>query len=60
MLIKVHYNLQDYPEKSNIALALPNVACVGGPWLTPKAALPASDWGRITELAREASALGSW
>jgi len=41
-------------------LALPNVACVGGSWLTPQAALLADDWGRITELAREASALGSW
>lgn len=39
-------------------LALPNVACVGGSWLTPKAALAAGDWDRITELAREASALG--
>jgi len=39
-------------------LALPNVACVGGSWLTPKAALVAGDWGRITELARQASALG--
>ncbi|MCB1824639.1 MAG: bifunctional 4-hydroxy-2-oxoglutarate aldolase/2-dehydro-3-deoxy-phosphogluconate aldolase [Candidatus Competibacteraceae bacterium] len=36
-------------------LALPNVACVGGSWLTPKAALLAGDWSRITELAREAS-----
>ena len=40
-------------------LALPNVACVGGSWLTPKAALLAGDWGRITELAREARALGA-
>ncbi|KAB2928485.1 MAG: bifunctional 4-hydroxy-2-oxoglutarate aldolase/2-dehydro-3-deoxy-phosphogluconate aldolase [Candidatus Contendobacter sp.] len=38
-------------------LALPNVACVGGSWLTPKAALVAGDWGRITRLAQEASAL---
>ena len=40
-------------------LALPNVACVGGSWLTPKTALLAGDWSRITELAREASALGA-
>ncbi len=39
-------------------LALPNVACVGGSWLTPRDALVAGDWDRITELAREASALG--
>lgn len=38
-------------------LALPNVACVGGSWLTPAAALAASDWGRITALAREAASL---
>lgn len=38
-------------------LALPNVACVGGSWLTPKAAVVAGDWGKITALAREASAL---
>ncbi|MCA4133363.1 bifunctional 4-hydroxy-2-oxoglutarate aldolase/2-dehydro-3-deoxy-phosphogluconate aldolase [Arthrobacter sp. M4] len=38
-------------------LALPNVACVGGSWLTPKAAIEAKDWGRITELARGAAEL---
>ena len=38
-------------------LALPNVACVGGSWLTPRAALAAGDWGTITALARQASAL---
>ena len=38
-------------------LALPNVACVGGSWLVPADALAAGDWGRITTLAREASAL---
>ncbi|HET7032780.1 MAG TPA: bifunctional 4-hydroxy-2-oxoglutarate aldolase/2-dehydro-3-deoxy-phosphogluconate aldolase [Casimicrobiaceae bacterium] len=38
-------------------LALSNVACVGGSWLTPKEAIAAGDWGRITALAREASAL---
>ena len=38
-------------------LALPNVACIGGSWLAPKAALVAGDWDRITELARQAAAL---
>lgn len=38
-------------------LALANVACVGGSWLAPQAALRAGDWSRITTLAREASAL---
>jgi 2-dehydro-3-deoxyphosphogluconate aldolase/(4S)-4-hydroxy-2-oxoglutarate aldolase len=38
-------------------LALPNVACVGGSWLTPAAAVAAKDWDRITGLARGAAAL---
>ena len=38
-------------------LACKNVACVGGSWLTPKDAIMAGDWGRITELARAAAAL---
>ena len=38
-------------------LALPNVACVGGSWLTPQDAIAAGDWGRITALARETAGL---
>lgn len=38
-------------------LALPNVAVCGGTWLTPADAVAAKDWARITELAREASAI---
>jgi 2-dehydro-3-deoxyphosphogluconate aldolase/(4S)-4-hydroxy-2-oxoglutarate aldolase len=38
-------------------LALPNVACVGGSWLTPRDAIAAGDWARITSLAREATTL---
>ena len=38
-------------------LALPNVGCVGGSWLTPKDAVAAGDWGRVEQLAREAAAL---
>lgn len=38
-------------------LALPNVACVGGSWLTPADALSAQDWARVTRLASEAAAL---
>ena len=38
-------------------LALANVACVGGSWLTPKAAVQASDWKAITQLAKRAAAL---
>ena len=40
-------------------LALPNVGCVGGTWLTPKDAVVAKDFARIEHLAREASALRS-
>ena len=38
-------------------LALPNVGCVGGSWLTPKTALATGDWAAITVLARQAAAL---
>jgi 2-dehydro-3-deoxyphosphogluconate aldolase/(4S)-4-hydroxy-2-oxoglutarate aldolase len=38
-------------------LALPNVACVGGSWLTPKDAIADGDWEKITELARETETL---
>ena len=38
-------------------LALPNVKVCGGSWLTPADAVAAQDWGRITALAKEASAL---
>lgn len=38
-------------------LALPNVGCVGGSWLTPRDALAAGDWDRVRALAAEAAAL---
>jgi len=38
-------------------LALPNVKVCGGSWLTPAEAVKAKDWKRITQLAKEASAL---
>lgn len=38
-------------------LALPNVGCVGGSWLTPADALAAGDWARVERLAGEAAAL---
>lgn len=44
-------------ESAPAFLACKNVACVGGSWLTPKEALQAGDWDRITALARAASAL---
>lgn len=36
-------------------LVLPNVAMVGGSWLTPAAAVADGDWDRIARLAREAT-----
>jgi 2-dehydro-3-deoxyphosphogluconate aldolase/(4S)-4-hydroxy-2-oxoglutarate aldolase len=38
-------------------LALPNVGCVGGSWLTPADAVASRDWDRVTALAGAAAAL---
>jgi 2-dehydro-3-deoxyphosphogluconate aldolase/(4S)-4-hydroxy-2-oxoglutarate aldolase len=38
-------------------LALPNVACVGGSWLTPPDAVAAGNWALVEKLAREADGL---
>jgi len=35
-------------------LALPNVKCVGGSWLTPTELMEAGNWPQITELAKQA------
>ena len=43
-------NLGDY-------LALPNVAAVGGSWITPAKALAEQDWRRVSMLARDARRL---
>lgn len=40
-------------------LHLPNVACVGGSWLTPADRVAAGDWAAITALAQQAAALQS-
>lgn len=47
------------PETAPQFLALPNVKVCGGSWLTPADAVANKDWARITQLAREASALRS-
>jgi 2-dehydro-3-deoxyphosphogluconate aldolase / (4S)-4-hydroxy-2-oxoglutarate aldolase len=44
-------------ENATQFLALPNVVCVGGSWLTPKDAVAQGDWARITQLARDAAGL---
>ena len=46
------------PGNAASYLALPNVGCVGGSWLTPKDLLVGGEWGRIEDLAREAAELG--
>jgi 2-dehydro-3-deoxyphosphogluconate aldolase/(4S)-4-hydroxy-2-oxoglutarate aldolase len=40
-------------------LALPNVACVGGSWLTPAAAVRSGDWATIERLASQVAALAA-
>ncbi|PRW65023.1 bifunctional 4-hydroxy-2-oxoglutarate aldolase/2-dehydro-3-deoxy-phosphogluconate aldolase [Actinopolyspora mortivallis] len=46
------------PDNAGRYLALPNVRCVGGSWLTPREALGKGDWGQVEALARQAVALG--
>jgi 2-dehydro-3-deoxyphosphogluconate aldolase/(4S)-4-hydroxy-2-oxoglutarate aldolase len=45
------------PDTAADWLALPNVGCVGGSWLTPKDAVAQGDWARIEALAAAAAAL---
>ncbi len=45
------------PDTAADYLALPNVACVGGSWLAPAAAMACGDWAAITALAQAASRL---
>jgi 2-dehydro-3-deoxyphosphogluconate aldolase/(4S)-4-hydroxy-2-oxoglutarate aldolase len=45
-------------QKAGNYLALPNVACVGGSWMVASGLLAARDFGKVEQLAREASALG--
>lgn len=44
-------------ENMTDLLKLPNVAMVGGSWLTPPDAVAQGDWARITHLAQQALAL---
>jgi 2-dehydro-3-deoxyphosphogluconate aldolase / (4S)-4-hydroxy-2-oxoglutarate aldolase len=43
-------NAKDY-------LSLPNVVCVGGSWVAPKAAVDAGDWAKIEALSAETKKL---
>ena len=45
------------PANAREFLALSNVVCVGGSWLTPADAVQSGDWERISHLAREARSL---
>lgn len=45
------------PANMGAFLQQPNVAMVGGSWLTPREALEARDWPRITQLAQQACEL---
>jgi 2-dehydro-3-deoxyphosphogluconate aldolase/(4S)-4-hydroxy-2-oxoglutarate aldolase len=38
-------------------LAIPNVVCVGGSWLTPPDLLAAEDWDAVSALAAASSGL---
>lgn len=44
------------PDNVGTFLAQPNVALVGGSWLSPADALASGDWARITRLAQAATA----
>jgi len=43
-------------ETAPAYLSLPNVACIGGSWVAPRAAVNAQDWSQIERLAAAASA----
>lgn len=45
------------PDSAADWLALPNVGCVGGSWLTPRDAVARGDWARVEALAADAAAL---
>jgi len=47
------------PETAPQFLALPNVLCVGGSWLTPRAFMEKQDWEAINRLARASVSIGN-
>lgn len=46
-------------ETAPTYLSLPNVACVGGSWIAPKALIAEKNWAKITELAAATAGLRS-
>ncbi|EAU42623.1 keto-hydroxyglutarate-aldolase/keto-deoxy-phosphogluconate aldolase [Fulvimarina pelagi HTCC2506] len=47
------------PDNARDYLALPNVVCVGGSWVAPKALIKDGAWDEITKLAAEAAGLSA-
>jgi 2-dehydro-3-deoxyphosphogluconate aldolase / (4S)-4-hydroxy-2-oxoglutarate aldolase len=47
------------PASAGDWLALPNVVCVGGSWLSAAKLMRAGDWAAVERLAREAAAMSS-
>lgn len=47
------------PDNAATYLRLPNVACVGGSWMTPRDLLRSENWTGIETLARKACDLGT-
>lgn len=45
------------PGNASDYLALPNILCVGGSWVSPHAMIAAGDWAGITTLARAAAGM---
>ncbi|WP_270886733.1 bifunctional 4-hydroxy-2-oxoglutarate aldolase/2-dehydro-3-deoxy-phosphogluconate aldolase [Pedococcus sp. 5OH_020] len=45
------------PQTAHDWLALPNVGCIGGSWLTPTDAVAQGEWARIEALAAQAASL---
>ena len=45
------------PENAGDYLSIPEVACCGGTWIAPKAAVQSGDWAAIERLAADAAAL---
>ncbi len=47
------------PASAPTYLALSNTLCVGGSWVAPQNLIDARDWAAITDLAKQACALGA-
>ena len=50
---------RDHLASASSYLALPNVGCIGGSWITPSGLLAAGAWKQVSALAAAAATLGS-